>query len=320
MSAIQPARHIPSPCIGICRTELGSELCIGCARTRREIAVWRETSTEFRDRVWKELPARRTALGIRMSRLGWGEEEIHAFIGSTLTDRGGTWVLGVPGAVAEFSVEAEEPMDTDIRGRTMTCITDRGAVYFEVSSRLRALELLAPGEPGNVRAIIIALPRERLNLPFHTALTYRGQDWHGLRESDRLLHLFDLGFGFPASQFCVRTGDPSLIAELDRASGAGWRTVLAKLGPRIVEASPHRVVRTALGRAEVFTLIPKPGGVSPSGPHTHLLPDHLAEAREMPPGAELPAAYAPAAIFYPRAGYEIPVGRSPALDAANAAE
>ncbi|MEI9916916.1 MAG: DUF1289 domain-containing protein [Methylovirgula sp.] len=31
---------IPSPCIGVCRIRPSSDFCIGCARSRDEIASW----------------------------------------------------------------------------------------------------------------------------------------------------------------------------------------------------------------------------------------------------------------------------------------
>jgi hypothetical protein len=67
-----------------------------------------------------------------------------------------------------------------------------------------------------------------------------------------------------------------------------------------LEHSPTRVVETALGRIEVATPIPPPGGKSPDGPHTHLLPGHLALMRATPAGVDLPEAYSLCATFYPR--------------------
>ena len=29
-----------SPCIGVCELDLESDLCVGCLRTRQEIAIW----------------------------------------------------------------------------------------------------------------------------------------------------------------------------------------------------------------------------------------------------------------------------------------
>ena len=85
---------------------------------------------------------------------------------------------------------------------------------------------------------------------------------------------------------------------LDAAGGQSWSHVLHELGPHLIERSPTRVIETALGRVEIDTQIPPPGGASPCGPHTHFLPDYLALDRDMPVGMEIAEVYAPGAIFY----------------------
>jgi hypothetical protein len=111
------------------------------------------------------------------------------------------------------------------------------------------------------------------------------------------------------SQFCIRTADTDLWASLDERVGQTWPDLLAGIGVRILETSPNLVVTSPLGRIEVLTPIPPPGGPSPLGPHTHFLPVFLATGREMPPGLEIPDAYAPCGIFYPDkppAGHDCP--------------
>jgi hypothetical protein len=48
-----------SPCIGVCRLDPLTSLCVGCARTMGEIAAWRDCSDAQRARILAELPARR---------------------------------------------------------------------------------------------------------------------------------------------------------------------------------------------------------------------------------------------------------------------
>ena len=74
---------------------------------------------------------------------------------------------------------------------------------------------------------------------------------------------------------------------------------LPRLAPVLLQHSPPRVVESVLGRIEVLTPIPVPGGNTPAGPHTHLLPEHLATGRALPAGMDLPSAYLPGSIFYP---------------------
>ena len=51
-----------SPCIGVCRIDEGSRLCLGCARSLGEIAAWRDASEAEKRRIRAELPARRAKL------------------------------------------------------------------------------------------------------------------------------------------------------------------------------------------------------------------------------------------------------------------
>jgi hypothetical protein len=68
----------------------------------------------------------------------------------------------------------------------------------------------------------------------------------------------------------------------------------------LLRESPTRVVDSLFGRIEVYAPIPAQGGKSPPGPHTHLLPGHLAMQRATTPSVDLPEAYALCATFYPR--------------------
>ncbi len=58
-----------SPCIGICRLEDRSGLCIGCFRTIQEIARWGALAQDERARIFAALAGRRNAV-----QLGGGAE------------------------------------------------------------------------------------------------------------------------------------------------------------------------------------------------------------------------------------------------------
>src|SRR5262249_5046355 len=114
-------------------------------------------------------------------------------------------------------------------------------------------------------------------------------------------HLFDLGINDPTASFCVRTSDLELRAALERHAGTGLTGVLDTLGADLIRRSPHRVVRTAVGRAEVYAPIPNADAQSPAGPHTHLLPaglDSTVTATFSPP-----ADWTSAVSFYPPPGW-----------------
>ncbi|PPQ37283.1 DUF1289 domain-containing protein [Rhodoblastus acidophilus] len=55
-----------SPCIGKCHIDDQTGFCSGCARSRAEIAAWRDASPDDRERICAELPARRESLGLKV--------------------------------------------------------------------------------------------------------------------------------------------------------------------------------------------------------------------------------------------------------------
>ena len=73
-----------------------------------------------------------------------------------------------------------------------------------------------------------------------------------------------------------------------RIAGADALGPAAGLLPHLLAASPDRVVSSPVGRIEVSGPIQR---AVPSGPHTHLLPDLLAQERLLEPGFALPEGY-----------------------------
>lgn len=57
---------LPSPCISICQMDAASGVCLGCYRTRKEIALWRDMSQDDQRNLLEELNDRRAAAtGVR---------------------------------------------------------------------------------------------------------------------------------------------------------------------------------------------------------------------------------------------------------------
>ncbi|MFO1034402.1 MAG: DUF1289 domain-containing protein [Hyphomicrobiales bacterium] len=61
---------IESPCVKICVVDPETGFCIGCGRTRGEIASWIGLSPEERRAVMAGLPERVATLTLRKSRRG----------------------------------------------------------------------------------------------------------------------------------------------------------------------------------------------------------------------------------------------------------
>ena len=287
-----------SPCVGICQIDESLGFCIGCARTRAEIAAWTTASGETIDRFWAELPSRRARIGLGMHRLRWTVDDMQSYVVDTLRSGAGTWVAGVHGAVAEFCVGNGEPIDLDAGSRTIAAISPRGAISFSLSEHARALAFGDALSPADA-VIVLAIAREHAGLAPRFGLTSLGRDSAAVRPDDRDEQLYDLGLGRIAAGFGVRTADPALRASLDRCAGMSWQDLLGRIGAQIVQSSPTRVVRHSLGRIEVFTAIPPPGGQSPQGPHTHFEPRDIALEVDLPPSLTVPDTYIPCAIHYP---------------------
>ena len=292
-----------SPCTGVCVLDADGGVCSGCARTGQEIAGWAEATPASRAATWAALPGRRAALGLALHRLAWGPADLARFARRSVDQRDGTWVLGVPGALAEFSAAVDEPAVVDVVGRAVTVVTSRGALRLVVTDTTRALALDGSGGPsptgGHRPMIVMVTPRPGNGPGGRAGVTALGPDRGAVRAVDRVGQLFDLGVGSAVARFCVRTTDPPLLDRLLRAESRPWSELVARSGELLIEVSPTRVVETALGRVEVTTPIPPAGGRSPEGPHTHLLAEHLAAGRDAPPGIDPPPTWAPAAIWYP---------------------
>ncbi|KMN33889.1 hypothetical protein VI26_15235 [Chromobacterium sp. LK1] len=58
------AKRPDSPCIAVCSTAVGDDICRGCARSFDEISQWCFMDEEERELVWQQLPLRQRGLKI----------------------------------------------------------------------------------------------------------------------------------------------------------------------------------------------------------------------------------------------------------------
>lgn len=288
-----------SPCVGLCKLDTATGLCFGCARTGEEIAKWRDQTGAWRAAVWDDLPARLEALGVTCRRLPWETDAIRDFVAESLQDRRGTWVAGIVGAVGEFAAAPGQSIDVERDSDIIIAHTYGGKLRFQIDDDVRALTFETKETPLERSRIVLAVKRERGRPDVAHALKALGPDTNAIAPEDRDAELFDLGLARKEARFCLRLGRGATQNALGAATGSLFPANLPEIGPALLANSPARVIETPLGRIEVLTPIPPPGGQSPPGPHTHLLPDHIASGRAMPAGMDLPRAYWPGAIFYP---------------------
>lgn len=288
---------IASPCTGVCKIDDATGWCLGCGRSGEEMNRWRGRSEIARRDIWEQIPDRLHRLGVTCRRLPWTTEDIRAFVTSTLEAGRGTWVIGVVGAVAEFTAAHDEEVEVRAEGDDTFAFTRNGAIRMTINDDVRALTYDPPDWLAEPR-IVLAVKRERGRLPLARGVSDLGSDPKALlKEADT--KLYDLGLGRKESRFCVRLGEGTAKVALDAAMGLEFPQALAMIAGSLIAESPTRVVESALGRIEIQGPIPHPNASSPNGPHTHLLPDHLETGRALPVGMDLPRAYLPGAIFYP---------------------
>jgi hypothetical protein len=214
-----------------------------------------------------------------------------------LRDPGSSWSIGTFGVLAEFAREPDEAFTID----GLTVVTERGAISVARETEVRALayEALSAQPRQWHHGVFFCLRRARTELAPRRAITELGPDRDALRAEDREALLFDLGLGATAFSFCVRTADPALAAELRRAVGTRLLDPPRGVARLIMEASPHRVAVTGLGRIEVYQPIAQADGKTPSGPHTHLIPSVLRPALTHAANIAVPEGWVPVLALYP---------------------
>jgi hypothetical protein len=209
------------------------------------------------------------------------------------------WSLGTFGAIAEFSRDSDEQVELAQSADAVSAVTPRGGIALQLDPDSRPFASESITKSGWNQRIALCLPADACATNRRVALTEVGADREALRPEDRGSILFDLGLGALQADFCVRIGDHSLAARLREHAG---RAVFEPGNPAmgmILEANPHRVFLSRLGRIEVYQPIPPPSGKSPEGPHTHVLPRLLKSGRTHPATEPVPEGWVPCAHLYP---------------------
>lgn len=247
------------------------------------------------------------------------EIDLQETLAAALRDWRAGWSVGSFGAIAEFHQDPDEPTDVDAPER-LTRATARGAIRI---ARLEgvvpvAYETLSPRPHRWSHGVALCLPEPRAARPERRAvLTELGPDEDAVRPQDRGAVLFDMGLDQPQIDFCVRTRDPALLETLRACAGRSLFEPDCPAMPAILSAHPHRVAVSNIGRAEVYQPIggPDTGGVSPPGPHTHVLPKLLRSGRTHSANTPIPEGWTPCAMLHPANPVIGPLGEDQPFDA-----
>jgi Family of unknown function (DUF6925) len=232
------------------------------------------------------------------------------FVAEQLADPETAWSIGSFGAIAEFMRDAGEPVKIGSDKTEVSALTAKGGLRILAQPQLRPFASESLTTQSWSQRIALCLPEEIAAMHQRTELTELGPDDESLRDEDRGGILFDIGLGTMQVDACIRTSDPEVIAALRRHAGKSvFATDSGAMGV-ILHANPHRVFMSRLGRVEVFQPIPPPGGKSPEGPHTHVLPKLLAHRRTHAATEPAPPRWIPCAHLYPPHPARDGLGRS----------
>jgi len=211
-------------------------------------------------------------------------EDPRAIVRRHLAEPANGWSVGTWGAIGEFQYDADEAgLVVDLAA--LSVASARGALQVGELADAQAFALV--DDAGRTREIAFCCSRPGAGRRTIYAL-----------DED----LYDLGIGAPHIDMMVRLRPDDADIRVALRRGAG-RPLLAPgnpAGAAIARASPTRIFVSALARLEVHQPIPPPGGRSPEGPHSHLLPSHLQEGRAHPPGSPLPTGLYCGLSLYPR--------------------
>jgi hypothetical protein len=227
------------------------------------------------------------------------ETDIHDFVARRLADPETGWSLGTFGAIAEFTRDADEPVELSDTPVSLSAVTARGGVRIHRVAHMRPFASESTTRESWNQRIALCLPVDACTMSRRTALTELGPDAAALRQQDRDAILFDLGLDTVQVDVCIRVAEPAVAAQLRVLVGRG---LFERGNPAmgiILAANPHRVFISRLGRIEVFQPIPTAGGTSPEGPHTHVLPRLLQHRRTHAATEPVPEGWVPCAHLYP---------------------
>jgi len=211
-------------------------------------------------------------------------EEPRELVRRHLAEAANGWSVGTWGAIGEFQYDEGEP-DLVVDAEALSVSSRRGALRVGDLADVTAFALI--DDNGRTREIAFCSARPASGRSVIHAV-------------DAVT--FDLGIGVPHIDMLVRLreDDAETRHALDAGVGKPLLTMDNPAGPAIGKASPTRIFASAFATLEVHQPIPPPGGRSPVGPHSHLLPHHLKEGRVHAPNSPLPAGLYCGLSLYPR--------------------
>lgn len=244
-------------------------------------------------------------------------EMLQELLARHVVDVGTSWSVGTFGAIAEFRRDADEPAIVTIDDDRFSVSTARGGVSLRVVPHLRAFAYETPGGHGGAwgHAVALCLPLPLALGHRRQCLTELGGDMEAIRTEDRAATLFDVGLGCAQADLCVRSESIDVLSALRAGVGRSILDSSSTLMTDMPRLSPHRVFMSTFARVEVYQPVPPPHGITPSGPHTHVLPTVVREKRTHAATVPIPQGWVPCAYLYPAHPAVDDEGRAQPFDA-----
>lgn len=242
--------------------------------------------------------------------------KLSSLIDHMLADPRHGWSIGTFGAIGEFMRDQDEEVRFVRDGGTVSIVTPRAGIQVSSVPELQAIAFDTLSSDGETwgQSVMFCLPLPEC--AEHRTVLHLGKDEDALREEDREAELFDLGVGRGHVRFCARTRDLGLIDALKALHGLELLSSQgASVMGEVLRAQPHRVVISPVGRVEVYAPIPMPGGNSPAGPHTHLMPRMVASGLTHAANSPVPEGLQPVLSLHPRSPWRDAMGKRVPFDA-----
>ena len=217
-----------------------------------------------------------------------------------LDDPATGWSIGTFGVIAEFHRDPNEAVEINLSSDHGQVRTARGAISIlsNPAARLIPYETVSTLPTAWNQGVMVCLPKAAATLNAHKGVSDLGPDNDALMPASDA-HLYDLGFACRHIEACVRTADPALRNALSDVSGTPFFDLPMEFVEALKTANPVRVFRPRLGRIEVAQEIPDSNGITPVGPHTHILPKLFGQKREQSANIPIPDNWTIALAFYP---------------------
>ena len=227
-------------------------------------------------------------------------EDIFSILIRNLQDPRTGWSIGTFGALAEFHWEKGEFKQISLGNDSGRVVTGRGAIEIQRHEKLRLIpyETISTIPDAWSQGVMVCLPEKEAIFKTSEGVAEIQAGSHSLLPNLGA-RLFDLGFGFPHLGICVRTTDPNLSRSLTEAAGSSFLSLPTETIKSIKAANPVRVFRSRIGCIEVSQNIPESKCITPTGPHTHVLPALLKQNLHHASNIPIPDGWTALAAFYP---------------------